>query len=358
MGLGGQRKCEALQILQFYDTDSHRRTKFAHDPNNTAWTSNLADSYGQRMLQSHGWTPGASLGAHNKSYTRPKATSHIKVTLKDDNLGLGARSGPNVPQPGLDAFQGLLGRLNGKSEVELSKEQSIRDDSRRKNYAEKRFGGLNFVSGGLLVGDRIEELKVTQGVDSRLTQETSRTGSNATDSKPAVTRTDDNQSDIVDESPVMTQIKISKKSKKRKKHTSLEGPSEGHQRAVANPVGNGSLLDSASKSQTSLASAKESPSATDKALRRGEKAQRKLERRARKIERRTARAKNEIGFVVPTTGVQVKDDPTPTTTEEETSKPSFGSYKSEHIGRNAVRKRYVLQKKKAMADPRPLNEVR
>lgn len=109
------------------------------------------------MLQSHGWTPGASLGARNKSYTRVKGISHIKVSLKDDTLGLGAKSGPNVPQPGMDAFQGLLGRLNGKTEVQLSKEQTTRDDLRRRNYAERRWGGPHFISGGLLVGDRIQE---------------------------------------------------------------------------------------------------------------------------------------------------------------------------------------------------------
>ncbi|KAG7007141.1 hypothetical protein G7Y79_00011g030390 [Physcia stellaris] len=140
MGLGGGRK----------------RTKLSHDPNNTTW-SRSSDGYGQRLLQSKGWTPGASLGARGKPYTRPKDTSYIRVALKDDTLGLGAKSGVNLPPTGLDAFQGLLGRLNGKQEDELEKEQRTRDDLRRAVYTENKWGALRFVSGGFLVGDKIEE---------------------------------------------------------------------------------------------------------------------------------------------------------------------------------------------------------
>ena len=88
--------------------------------------------------------------------------SHVRVALKNDNLGLGAQrsTGQNEGTcTGLDAFQGLLGRLNGKSETELEQEQNSHDDLKRAIYTERRWGSTRFVSGGLLIGDRIAELK-------------------------------------------------------------------------------------------------------------------------------------------------------------------------------------------------------
>ena len=51
---------------------------------------------------------------------------------------------------GLDAFQSLLGRLNGKSEAENIRAQSARQDVRRVTYVEQRWGPMRFVKGGLL----------------------------------------------------------------------------------------------------------------------------------------------------------------------------------------------------------------
>ena len=81
--------------------------------------------------------------------------------MKDDNLGLGAKRGSGQAEgecTGLSAFQGLLGRLNGKDEEEVDKEQKAREDIRREAIMEKRWGLIRFVKGGFLVGDKIEEL--------------------------------------------------------------------------------------------------------------------------------------------------------------------------------------------------------
>ena len=139
-----------------------RRNRISHDPNNTNW-SRSESKYGQRILRSQGWNPGDFLGAkgapHAKHYTEANA-SHIKVALREDNLGLGARrgaAGGEWQTTGLNGFQDLLGRLNGKSEKEIEKSQKSREDVQRKIYTERRWGGLHFVSGGFLVGDQIDE---------------------------------------------------------------------------------------------------------------------------------------------------------------------------------------------------------
>lgn len=143
-----------------------RRAKFAHDPNNL-WWSRSDTRYGHRILQSQGWQPGDFLGAkdapHAKFYSAANA-SHIRVALRDDNLGLGARygaAGGEWESTGLDGFQDLLGRLNGLAPQELENKQQARATLKRNRYAEKRWGSLNFVSGGLLVGDKIGEAKVS-----------------------------------------------------------------------------------------------------------------------------------------------------------------------------------------------------
>jgi Pin2-interacting protein X1 len=137
--------------------------KLSHDPNNTKWTSDTA-SFGRKIMKSQGWEPGQYLGAKDANqaehYTAANA-SHIRVAIKDDNLGIGAKIGSGVGHgecTGLDAFKNLLGRLNGKDEDELEKEQKSREDLRRAIYTEKRWGSVRFVPGGFLIGDKIQHL--------------------------------------------------------------------------------------------------------------------------------------------------------------------------------------------------------
>jgi len=78
--------------------------------------------------------------------------------LKDDNLGLGAKRGnADGDTFGLDGLQTLLGRLNGKSESVLQKEEEARRGVKLAMYRERRFGTLRFISGGFLEGDNVEQ---------------------------------------------------------------------------------------------------------------------------------------------------------------------------------------------------------
>lgn len=57
--------------------------------------------------------------------------------------------------PGLDVYEALLGRLNGKPEVEVKKEQDQRESVKRSKYIEQKFGTVRFVSAGLLITDEM-----------------------------------------------------------------------------------------------------------------------------------------------------------------------------------------------------------
>lgn len=109
-------------------------------------------------MSAQGWTPGSYLGAkdaaHADHYTAANA-SHIRVLLKDDNLGLGAGRGKSDRENfGLGSFQDILGRLNGKSGEQISMEQAVRADLGRQSYIERKWGPSRFVSGGYLVSEK------------------------------------------------------------------------------------------------------------------------------------------------------------------------------------------------------------
>jgi Pin2-interacting protein X1 len=117
------------------------------------------------MMTQQGWKEGQSLGNRESVHlglndTERLAAARVGILFKDDNLGLGAKSkskdveGQRV---GLDAFQGLLGRLNGKSDADLHKEEKKVEDRKLAMYARGRWGGMVFVRGGILVGSMKED---------------------------------------------------------------------------------------------------------------------------------------------------------------------------------------------------------
>ncbi|OJJ66640.1 hypothetical protein ASPBRDRAFT_48578 [Aspergillus brasiliensis CBS 101740] len=148
-----------------------KKIKISHDPNNTNW-SRSTSGFGHKILSSQGWTPGSFLGARNAAHAEmftAASASHIKVILKDDTLGLGARPkrDPLNEPTGLDAFKGLLGRLNGKSDADLQVEQRKRDNAKLARYAATKWQAVTFISGGLLAQEKITPIviKETPSVD-------------------------------------------------------------------------------------------------------------------------------------------------------------------------------------------------
>lgn len=108
------------------------KQRFGTDPRNTNW-SNDTDRFGHQYLEKLGWQPGKGLGLVEHAMT-----SHVKVSIKTDSAGLGAKLAKKRKNDefdtgecaGLDAFQRILGRLNGKelqinSELERQRKESI-----------------------------------------------------------------------------------------------------------------------------------------------------------------------------------------------------------------------------------------
>jgi Pin2-interacting protein X1 len=90
-------------------------------------------------------------------------TSHIKISIKSDNTGLGKVSSNKRNKTndfdgeitmGLDAFQRILGKLNGKSQDQVN--EQIQQQRNRVVLNNPKFG-MVFVHGGVLEGS-VEQL--------------------------------------------------------------------------------------------------------------------------------------------------------------------------------------------------------
>ncbi|SMN22407.1 similar to Saccharomyces cerevisiae YGR280C PXR1 Essential protein involved in rRNA and snoRNA maturation [Maudiozyma saulgeensis] len=124
------------------------KQRFGRDPRNTNW-SNDTSRFGHQQLERFGWKPGMGLGMSPMH----SHTSHIKVHIKDDNVGLGAKISrqerkdefDNGECAGLDVFQRILGRLNGK-EQEIEKELDLQ---RKEKILDGKWG-VHFIKADVL----------------------------------------------------------------------------------------------------------------------------------------------------------------------------------------------------------------
>lgn len=123
------------------------KQRFGLDPRNTNW-SNDTDRFGHQYLEKMGWKPGKGLGLVEHAMT-----SHVKVSIKTDNTGLGSKLAKKKKNDefdsgecaGLDVFQRILGRLNGKEE-QINNELKRQ---RRENIINGKWG-IHFVKGDTL----------------------------------------------------------------------------------------------------------------------------------------------------------------------------------------------------------------
>ncbi|XP_007476555.2 PIN2/TERF1-interacting telomerase inhibitor 1 [Monodelphis domestica] len=120
--------------------EPRRKQKWSVDPRNTAW-SNDDSKFGQKMLEKMGWSKGKGLGAQEQG-----ATEHIKVQVKNNQLGLGASASHEddwlAPQ---EEFNQLLAELNSchgqevkdfsdKEKKSFSLEEKSKSSKRRVHY--------------------------------------------------------------------------------------------------------------------------------------------------------------------------------------------------------------------------------
>lgn len=274
--------------------------------------------------------------------------------LKDDTLGLGAKRNNGDECTGLDAFQHLLGRLNGKSDEALETERKAREDLKLNLYVERKYGTIRFVPGGWLVGDQVKEAadkEVSEGV--------------ADVSEPAASAPA--KSDEEDEKA----RKKEKKSKKRKADSDLESDSEAtkekkdkkkskKRRAESDEV-DGKAAPAVGESLDDVDSSSEAKKS--KKDRKKEKKDKKDKKEKRKKDKAGSDSGAEVGDSISKEKKRRKDGESassaPTPAESSTSTPSGSGYSTpvSTSTRYLARSRFIAQKKMAFADSAALNQV-
>ncbi|KAG4443012.1 hypothetical protein IFR05_001466 [Cadophora sp. M221] len=368
MGLAGEKK----------------RMKLSHDPNNTKWT-NDSSSFGLKIMTSQGWQPGQYLGAkdaaHAEFHTAANA-SHIRVSIKDDNLGLGAKIGTGVGHgecTGLDAFKDLLGRLNGKDEEEIVKEQQSRDDLRRAIYSERKWGTQRFVSGGFLIGDKIQILIDAEAERIRKlalgdTEGSSSDSSSSSDSEEEVAPVEKTKKskkrklEVLEEAePEVVAFKV-KKSKKSKKELKNQDPAEKEstpseeekaaKKSKKSKKERKSKVEVEDTEEESEIQKRKKEKKEKKEKKRKEKAASDVEETEKEKRKREKKAKREKKKAAEDDTPEVSESSLPTTKESTPlATPSSGRSTPMMQGRHAVRSRYIAQKRLASMDAASLNQI-
>jgi Pin2-interacting protein X1 len=375
------------------------KRKLGNDPNNTKWSRNT-DSFGQKILRAQGWQPGQYLGAKDASHAEwhtEANLAHIKVTLKDDNLGLGAKRNHGDECTGLDAFQDLLGRLNGKSDEALETERKAREDLKLNLYVERKLGTIRFVRGGWLVGDQLKETadEVVAESQGNVVSERSSDAAGLVTGRSRKRRADESP-DLIDEKAqnVEKKTKMRKtkpvsedaaqeKDKPKPTKRGVESPSHGDE-VAASSVSTGSKRKkdkkkaNADPAQTTSAADSEAGDipdvANDKAekVKKKQKKDKKKEKREKK-EKKDKKSKKKKAPPSPETDdsedtakdTVISEEGTttaPTGAESTTISTPSGSGYSTPVptgsSRYLARSRFIAQKRMAFTDTAALNQVR
>ncbi|KAJ6015066.1 Protein pxr1 [Penicillium herquei] len=272
-----------------------KKTKISHDPNNTKWARSTS-GFGHKIMSAQGWTPGGRLGARDAAHAdllTAASHSHIKVTIKDDNLGLGARLARESEPTGQDAFKGLLGRLNGKSEAELQKDERKSVDVKLARYVALKFPEVRFVRGGLLAQQKLDALP------AKPQEKKSESGGN------------DQQDQDDDDSSSDSSTSARKSSKSKSKSKKSKSKSKSKSKKSRSRSDDDSEEDSSSESES---------------------------KKKKKSKKRKAESdESSKPAVVPTTTTVVREH-----------RP---------LGRQVFRGRHIAQKKRALMDDKSLNEI-
>ncbi|KNC95918.1 uncharacterized protein SPPG_08675 [Spizellomyces punctatus DAOM BR117] len=151
MGLAGQKNKQRIGL----------------DPQNKTW-KNDQSKFGFKMLQKMGWSEGKGLGANEDGLTE-----HVKVRLKEDNLGVGAdRRTIDNWLDNNSAFDALLKGLNGSGDdgtpepaaVEKEKPEVLETTSHAKPAHGRLYHRKKFLRNKLVSNYDSKDLNMILGV--------------------------------------------------------------------------------------------------------------------------------------------------------------------------------------------------
>lgn len=347
------------------------KRKLNEDPNNTKWSRDET-TFGQKILRAHGWQPGQYLGAQDAAHAsmHSKASSApIKITIKDDNLGLGAKIRQKQAEEcvGLDIFKDLLGRLNGESDESIAKKQAVRSEIKTSLYVERKFGPMRFVKGGLLVGDQITELLKQNKTDkaAETTESSADNSDDAAQTKPEKKEKKSKKRKAEDTGDSVGAETDSAEGKKKKKKRSKDDAAELEQEQSSDAERKRRKKEKKEKKAKEAQTDAEDDSTETKSKSKKDKKDKKKRKEAKsdepseesaelsKKEKKKKRKQQEEEAASASTTVTVSavasGVSTPTGTGTSTPQP---------LSRHMVRSRNIASKRMAMGDMAALQQVR
>ena len=306
---------------------------------------------------------GAKNANHSSHYTAANS-SHIRIAPKGDNLGLGAKKGRSDHDEtfGLTLLQGIFGRINGKDEAQLKKEETAQRDIKLAIYNDRRWGGMRFVSGGFLVGDKIEDIprEVLEGrVQSQAApEETTPSKEEEVSSESSIQKT---------EPTVLVERKKESKSKRKKEESERDAKEERKSKKRKQPEPDEVTTEAASTESTEDERAERKRRKAEKKQRKAQRQARREEKKARKEAKKAEKAKDEDRSKADRSKKKKKQKKI-ADAESDSSSSSFESSTEAETtpatltpnlfsGRQAVRQRYIQQKRMASMDPQALKEI-
>lgn len=312
-------------------------------------------------MRSQGWAPGDYLGAkdasHSEYYGAANA-SHIRAVLKDDNMGLGAKRNQGDECVGLDAFQELLGRLNGKSEESLDEARKKREEANINKYLHRKLGTVRFVFAGYLVGDKVQaladELKREKEAEGKAKDEVTTEGKKEKKSKKRKAEVEDgtttsdekkskkSKTEDEDEDSKAARRREKKEKKRREKEASKEDSTESTAEAEENKSDENAEDDSSLSRKKSKKEKKEKKEKRNKSKVAEEAdATDSLSKKKKKKERKSE-----------------KDEETNSADTSVASTPLASGTATPIPHRHLARQRFIAQKRAAVMDQAALNQVR
>ncbi|XP_071120480.1 PIN2/TERF1-interacting telomerase inhibitor 1-like [Mytilus edulis] len=228
--------------------EPRRKQKLSIDPRGSNWSKDES-KFGQKMLEKFGWSKGKGLGANEDGLT-----DHVKVSLKNDNHGLGcSKSQVDNWIAHQDDFNALLANLNqSNTQIDTEKVSSLEN---RSKTSKSRVHYQKFTKGKDLSAKSSQDLDCIFGRRTTKTEDTvvSETPNNDGDIDPMEKVkggfiTVNSEQSIQDYfAKKMTSLKNSRSSSQPELHSILKGHDKENASFIDDKCSDDSVSNSSSK---------------------------------------------------------------------------------------------------------------
>lgn len=274
-------------------------------------------------------------------------------------LGLGFKQAKEEQVTGMNAFQDMLARLNGKTE-EVEKKKEAQAAIQTSLYCDSKFGPMRFVRGGWLVGDQEQETPVAKlKAEQDAKPQTAENSLKAKTKKRKVEDVSDSDSSSEDEKARKKRRKEERKAAKKLKASKSGSSTPADETSASASASEKDKKKKSKSKKDSAAVTEDETDAKSKAKKKSKKskkeadstdsdAEKAAKKEKKRLKKEQKRAKDEASS---TTTPAATGTSTPATAQSGASTPILR-------GHHAVRSKWIKSKSMATLDDAALNQVR